>query len=79
MGPSINDVACLEGGRGVKLTIWGDMRGVGVKENPISSINDKISCFGTSFLVFGTSFSCFRMAFSVLELPFPVSERPFLF
>ena len=25
---------------GVKLTIWGDMRGVGVKENPISSMQD---------------------------------------
>ena len=46
-GPSINDVACLEGGRGVKLTIWGDMRGVGVKENPISSDFMNISrlCF----------------------------------
>ena len=28
MGPSINDVASLEGGGGGKLTIWGDMRGV---------------------------------------------------
>ena len=40
MGPSINDVASLEGGRGAKLRIWGNMRGVGVKENPISSIQD---------------------------------------
>ena len=38
--PSINDVASLEGGGGVKLTIWGNMRGVGVKENPISSIQN---------------------------------------
>ena len=46
-GPSINDVASLEGGGGVKLTIWGDMRGVGVKENPISSDFMNISrlCF----------------------------------
>ena len=28
------------GGGGTKLTIWGDMRGVGVKENTISSIQD---------------------------------------
>ena len=39
-GTSINDVASLEGGGGAKLTIWGDMRGVGVKENPISSIQN---------------------------------------
>ena len=38
MGPSINDVASLEGGGGVKLAIWGNLRGVGVKANPISSI-----------------------------------------
>ena len=40
IGPSINDVASLEGGRGAKLTIRGYMRGVGVKENPTSSIQD---------------------------------------
>ena len=28
------------GGRGAKLTIWGDMRGVGVKKDPISPIQD---------------------------------------
>ena len=39
-GPSINDVASLKGGRGVKLTTWGDMRGVGLKENSILSIQD---------------------------------------
>ena len=37
-GPSINDVASLEGGRGAKLTIWGDMRGVGGKKNHNLSI-----------------------------------------
>ena len=42
-GPSINDVTNLEGRRGAKLTIWGKMRGIGVKENPISSIQDFFS------------------------------------
>ena len=41
-GPSINDVASLEGGGGVKLTISGDMRGVGVKENPMLSIQEHL-------------------------------------
>ena len=59
-GPSINDVASLEGGRGAKLTIWGDMRGVGVKENPTSSIQDwQITIFFENAIYFNleTDFS----------------------
>ena len=39
-GPSINDVASLEGGRGGQIDDMGRYEGVGVKENPISSIQD---------------------------------------
>ena len=52
-GLSINNVASLEGGRGAKLMIWGDMREVGVKENPISSIQYwQIMIFFENVLIF---------------------------
>ena len=47
-GPSINDVASLEGGRRGQIDDMGRYEGVGVKENPISSIQDRQ--IWTSFL-----------------------------
>ena len=39
-GPSINNVASLEGGRGGRIDDMGQYEGVCLKENPISSIQD---------------------------------------
>ena len=40
-GPSINDIASLEGGRGGQTDDMGRYEGVRVKENPILSIQDQ--------------------------------------
>ena len=71
-GPSINDVASLEGGRGwVKLTIWGDMRGVGGQRKS-NIVTSRLTDY--DFFIILPPFGNFPHSFglSPLECAFPV-------